>query len=54
MTALKLVYGDFFRDPNKPSVISLLNEQMGINDMDMNTYADRLSSNKNSFFINSE
>lgn len=51
-TALKLVYGDFFRDPNKPSVISLLNEQMGVNDMDMNTYADRLSSNKNSFFWN--
>ena len=25
---------------------------MGINDMDMNTYADRLSSNKNSFFWN--
>ena len=52
VTALKLVYGDMLRDPNKPSVISLLNEQMGVNDMDMNTYADRLSSNKNSLFWN--
>lgn len=42
--ATKLVYGDLFT--NKPTICSKLNELYGINDMDMNTYVDRISSAK--------
>ena len=42
--AFKLVYSDLFT--NKPTVCSLLNQIYGINDMDMNTYVDRISTAK--------
>lgn len=44
--ALKLVYGDLFHYSKKPTLCQLLNELYGINDMDMNTYIDRISSAK--------
>lgn len=46
LKATKLVYGDFFHYSKKPTVCKLLNELYGINDMDMNTYIDRISSAK--------
>lgn len=44
----KLVYGDLFT--NKPTICSKLNELYGINDMDMNTYVDRISSAKKGLY----
>ena len=44
--ATKLVYGDLFNISGKPTICSALNELYGINDMDMNTYVDRISSAK--------
>lgn len=48
--ATKLVYGDFFHYSDKPTVCKLLNEVYGINDMDMNTYIDRISTAKRGFW----
>lgn len=50
LKATKLVYGDFFHYSKKPTVCKLLNELYGINDMDMNTYIDRISSAKKGFW----
>jgi hypothetical protein len=44
--AIKLVYGDLFKSVNSPTVCSELNKLYGINDMDMNTYVDRISTAK--------
>lgn len=44
--ATKLVYGDLFHTSNKPTLCQLINETYGINDMDMNSYVDRISSAK--------
>ena len=41
--ALKLVYSDLSQYSDKPTICSALNELYGINDMDMNTYIDRIS-----------
>ena len=50
LKATKLVYGDFFHYSDKPTICKLLNELYGINDMDMNTYIDRISSAKKGFW----
>lgn len=42
-TSLKMVYSELFDYSGKPTMCSLLNEVYGINDMDMNTYVDRIS-----------
>lgn len=44
--ALKLVYSDLSQYSDKPTICSALNELYGINDMDMNTYIDRISQAK--------
>lgn len=44
--ALKLVYSDLFQFSDNPTLCSSLNEIYGINDMDMNTYVDRISTGK--------
>lgn len=44
--ALKLVYSDLSHYSDKPTLCSALNELYGINDMDMNTYIDRISQAK--------
>ncbi len=44
--AASQVYRDFFKLGNKPTKCSLLNEFYGLNDMDMNTYADKIKSDK--------
>lgn len=44
--ALKLVYSDLSHYSDKPTLCSALNELYGINDMDMNTYVDRISQAK--------
>lgn len=41
--ALKIVYGDLGHFSDSPTLCSSLNEVYGINDMDMNTYTDRIS-----------
>lgn len=46
MKALKLVYSDLSHYSNKPTICSALNELYGINDMDMNTYVERISQAK--------
>lgn len=48
--ATKLVYGDLAKFSDKPTICSSLNELYGINDMDMNTYIDRISSAKKGFW----
>ena len=42
-TALRIVYGDLFDFSGKPTLCSLLNETYALNDMDMNTYIERIS-----------
>ena len=44
--ALKLVYSDLSHYSDKPTICSALNELYGINDMDMNTYVERISQAK--------
>lgn len=44
--ALKLVYSDLSHFSDTPTICSALNELYGINDMDMNTYVDRISSGR--------
>ena len=49
-TALKMVYSDLIDVSGKPTLFSLVNEIYGINDMDMNTYVDRITKNKKGFW----
>lgn len=44
--AAKLVYADLFHDSRHPTLFSKINEQYALNDMDMNQYAEKLSSDK--------
>lgn len=44
--AAKTVYGDLFHFSDKPTKCQLLNEMYGINDMDMNTYAEKMRTDK--------
>lgn len=44
--ANKVVYSDLFHFGDKPTLCSALNELFGMNDMDMNTYAQRITSAK--------
>ena len=44
--ALRLVYSDLSHYSDKPTICSALNELYGINDMDMNTYVERISQAK--------
>lgn len=41
--AIKIVYSDLFNFSGKPTLCSLLNETYALNDMDMNTYIERIS-----------
>lgn len=50
--SIKLVYSDLFNFSGNPTICSLLNELYGINDMDMNTYTDRISKAKKGLFYN--
>lgn len=45
-TSLKLVYSDIIKFSGKPTLCSSLNELYGINDMDMNTYIERITKTK--------
>lgn len=44
------VYKDMFKLGGKPTKCSLLNEYFGMNDMDMNTYADKIKSDRYGIF----
>ncbi len=44
--ALKMVYSDLGHFSDSPTICSSLNEIYGINDMDMNTYTERISNAK--------
>ena len=48
--AARIVYKELFNVGDKPSVMKLLNELYGVNDMDMNTYIERLKSDHFGFF----
>lgn len=50
--SLKIVYSELLDFSGKPTLCSLLNEIYGINDMDMNTYVDRISHAKKGLFYN--
>lgn len=50
--SIKLVYSDLFNFSGNPTTCSLLNELYGINDMDMNTYTERISKAKKGLFYN--
>ena len=45
-TSLKLVYSDLAHFSETPTICSAINETYGINDMDMNTYVNKISSGK--------
>lgn len=49
-SAFKEVYQDMFKLGHKPTKCSLLNEFFGMNDMDMNTYADKIKSDRYGIF----
>ena len=44
------VYADMFKIGSKPSKCSLINEFFGMNDMDMNTYSDKIKSDRYGLF----
>lgn len=44
--AAKLVYADLFRDSTQPTLFMKINELYGLNDMDMNVYADKIKSDR--------
>ena len=44
--AAKLVYADMFRDSSHPTLFMKINELYGLNDMDMNTYGDKIKSDR--------
>lgn len=48
--AAKIVYRDMFIYSDKPTKCQLLNELYGINDMDMNQYAEKLRTDKHGIF----
>lgn len=48
--AFQIVYKDLFLYGDKPSVCSKLNEVYGINDMDMNTYIERVQTDRHGFW----
>lgn len=48
--ALKMVYSDLTHYSDSPTLCSSLNELYGINDMDINTYTERVSSAKKGFW----
>lgn len=50
LKAFKLVYYDLIHFSKKATKTQLLNELMGMNDMDMNQYADKLSSDNSGLF----
>lgn len=49
-TALGIVYSDLLNFSGKPTLCSLFNQTYGLNDMDMNQYAERLSKGKKGIF----
>jgi len=48
--AYKTVNKDLFHYSDKPTKCQLINELYGINDMDMNQYADKLRTDKHGLF----
>ena len=44
--ALRMVYSDLSQYSDEPTLFQLVNETYGMNDMDMNTYTDRISTAK--------
>ena len=48
--AFRIVYDDMFHYGDKPSVCQLLNEYYGLNDMDTNTYIDKIKTDQYGFF----
>lgn len=48
--AFKIVYKDLLHFSETPTKVQLINELYGINDMDMNTYVDRIRSEKGGLF----
>lgn len=42
----KIVYRDLFHIGNKPTLVQLFNELYGVNDMDMNSYIDKIKSDQ--------
>lgn len=48
--AFKIVYKELFHYSDTPTKVQLLNELYGVNDMDMNTYVDRIKSDQSGFF----
>jgi len=42
LSAAKEVYADLFHYHTNPTKCQLINEWLGVNDMDMNLYADRM------------
>lgn len=50
--SLKLVYGELLNFSGNPTLCSRLNELYGLNDMDMNVYAERLSKGRKGIFYN--
>lgn len=50
MDAARIVYQDLFHYSDKPTKCQLLNELFGMNDMDMNTYSEKLRSDKHGIY----
>lgn len=50
LAAAKLVYSDMFHRGNKPTISQLLNQLYGINDMDINTYIDKIKSDQHGLY----
>lgn len=48
--AAKIVYRDMFHFTDEPTKCQLLNELWGINDMDMNTYAEKMKTERHGLF----
>jgi len=42
MSAIKIVYADLLHYSDTPTKVQLINELYGVNDMDMNTYIERI------------
>jgi hypothetical protein len=42
MSAIKIVYADLLHYSDTPTKVQLVNELYGVNDMDMNTYIERI------------
>lgn len=48
--AFKTVYGDMIHYSDKPTKVQLVNELYGINDMDMNTYVDKIKNDQHGIY----